>query len=402
MMNTLFISSVVPIKLKDEYKKLTKRTMVDASNAFQFHIIEGLHNHIPNLEVVNVLPVYSFPRYCKKLFIKSTTCDSILGVNTKTVAFFNLVYFRRNSMKNAIYKAVKSWIEKSSDNRNIIFYTMELHIVEALAKLKKEYSDLKVCSIVADLPNMSNLSNRKLLVTLNNLFFGRKSYNYKNQIDCYCFITEKMADYLQVNKPFCVIEGIATVTEYKKIKENTQKIITYAGTLNKRFGVLNLVEAFRRIQNQNYKLIICGLGDGEEEIIHAAEEDKRIEFLGQIDRADLLNILKKSTLLVNPRQNIEEFTKYSFPSKNLEYLSMGRPVVAYKLDGIPSEYDELFFYVNDNTIDSLKNKIIEVCEKNIDELNNDSESKRRYVMECKNSIAQTKKIVDLLTNIREA
>ena len=38
---------------------------------------------------------------------------------------------------------------------------------------------------------------------------------------------------------------------------------------------------------------------------------------------------------VNPRQNNEEFTKYSFPSKTMEYLASGVPVVAYKLDGIP-------------------------------------------------------------------
>lgn len=65
---------------------------------------------------------------------------------------------------------------------------------------------------------------------------------------------------------------------------------------------------------------------------------------------------------MNPRQNNEEFTKYSFPSKTMEYLSSGIPVVAYKLDGIPDEYDQYIQYVADDSIESLKKKLVEVCE----------------------------------------
>ena len=61
-----------------------------------------------------------------------------------------------------------------------------------------------------------------------------------------------------------------------------------------------------------------------------------------------------SDVLVNPRQNISDYTKYSFPSKIIDYLSCGKPVVAYLLDGMPEIYKSFIFSVSDNSIDSLK------------------------------------------------
>lgn len=59
--------------------------------------------------------------------------------------------------------------------------------------------------------------------------------------------------------------------------------------------------------------MICGIGDSEKAIREAAEKDFRISFLGQLPRSEVLEWQKQATVLVNPRQNNEEFTKYSFP-----------------------------------------------------------------------------------------
>jgi glycosyltransferase involved in cell wall biosynthesis len=117
----------------------------------------------------------------------------------------------------------------------------------------------------------------------------------------------------------------------------------------------------QKMQEYRFRLIICGVGDSEKEIIDAAKFDDRIVFLGQLPREEVLRIQTEATVLVNPRKNHEEFTKYSFPSKILEYLSAGKPVVAYKLDGIPDEYDAYLHYPSDESAEALSKKII-VCE----------------------------------------
>ena len=64
--------------------------------------------------------------------------------------------------------------------------------------------------------------------------------------------------------------------------------------------------------------------------------------------------------LINPRRNEGEYTKYSFPSKTMEYLSTGLPVIAYMLDGMPEEYREVIICPKDNSISSLSDTIKEV------------------------------------------
>jgi glycosyltransferase involved in cell wall biosynthesis len=68
--------------------------------------------------------------------------------------------------------------------------------------------------------------------------------------------------------------------------------------------------------------------------------------------------IRKADVLVNPRQNDEAYTKYSFPSKNIEYLLSGNPVVAYMLDGVPEEYRKFMSIVPDDGVDSLKDTIL--------------------------------------------
>lgn len=105
-------------------------------------------------------------------------------------------------------------------------------------------------------------------------------------------------------------------------------------------------------------------------------------------------------MLVNPRQNNEEFTKYSFPSKNMEYLLTGRPVIAYKLDGIPDEYDNYFYYVEDDSIDSFTRKIEEVLLMDEETRSEFGDRARSYVLNEKNNIYASKKIIDMIQKSR--
>ena len=112
----------------------------------------------------------------------------------------------------------------------------------------------------------------------------------------------------------------------------------------------------------------------------------------------VLILQKQATVLVNPRQNNEEFTKYSFPSKTMEYLASGVPVVAYKLDGIPDEYDEYIRYVPDNSPETLAKVLMEVCELSGEERQGLGEKARKFVLVEKNKVAQTKRILDFIEN----
>ena len=158
---------------------------------------------------------------------------------------------------------------------------------------------------------------------------------------------------------------------------------------------MRLVEAFSQISDPRMRLVICGIGDSEREIRLAAKQDSRIRFLGQLKREEVLRLQRQAAVLVNPRPGDEEFTKYSFPSKTMEYLASGVPVVAYPLEGIPEEYDSYIHYPADTSPEALARRICDVCNLPPEERFRMGREARRFVLEHKNARVQSKKILDL-------
>lgn len=396
----LLLCHMIPKELECEVWKKSNNNMQDAANALQWNIYEGLSENLSEKPtVINVMPIGSFPQYYKDAFIKR----EVFNKNFINTGFCNVKLLRKFMLKSYVYSELKKYYKNHDcSEKSIIVYTMDSAFLQALTKLKKKIPDIKICAVVADLPNMSSLSSKKsFLQRIFGNYLSKKSFSYANCIDGYVLLTKQMAEYLNISVPFCVMEGISTETKdaVSEKKDSELKKILYTGTLHKRFGVVNLVEAFKHIKKENYRLIICGVGDSEEEIKSAAQKDERIIFKGQVTRDEALKLQRQATVLVNPRQNTEEFTKYSFPSKTMEYLSSGKPLVAYKLDGIPDEYDKYINYVSDNSDETLAQTLIAVCEKPLEQREFHGKQARKFVLEQKNKIKQTQKILNLLEQL---
>ncbi len=400
-MNFAFLGKMIPEDMLDSVTNLSSHNMQDAANALQWNLYNGLCiNSNQKICIINLLPIGSYPQYYKKPFVKKVTFSTLYSDNNRNVGFCNVKFIRNYFQEKNVKKELLRWCAEDENNRGVFAYTISAAFVSAVECAKKQYPTLKVCAIVADLPNMSALSSKHgRILKLFQKKMSNVAYSKLNTIDAFVLLTKQMADYMHITQPYCVVEGISTrhaETPCFLPYLSEKKIILYTGTLHKRFGVMNLVEAFRGIEGEQYELVLCGIGDSELEIQHAAEEDKRIKFLGQKTRAEILELQKKATVLVNPRQNNEEFTKYSFPSKNLEYLSSGRPLVAYKLDGIPDEYDEHIYYVEDNSIEALTKKLFEVCETPAELIIEHCQNDYNFVQTRKNEIEQTKIIWNMI------
>ena len=178
-----------------------------------------------------------------------------------------------------------------------------------------------------------------------------------------------------------------------------EKIILYTGTLALRYGVLNLLEAFSRIKDENYRLWICGKGEGENEIKKRSQKDSRIKYFGQVLTDVVRRMQTEATVLINPRTNEGEYTKYSFPSKIIEYFASGTPTIMYKLNGIPEDYFDYCFTIDGETVDDLKKTIIKVCEMNNETLEAVGEKAQNFITEKKNAKFQSQKIIQMLSKL---
>ncbi|MBR4949349.1 MAG: glycosyltransferase [Clostridia bacterium] len=392
-----FLSTLIPASMDEKVRTLSSNNMQDAANAFQWHLYNGFcKNLCEKVELINILPIGSFPQYYKEPFIKEGVFATDYSDDNINVGFCNIKFLRKFLQPTKIYKALLRWYKKSDDEKTLFVYTVSSPFMKAVEKLKKNFPNVKVCAIIADLPDMTSLSSKKSMTQkLFEKFLASDSYSRIDCIDYFVLLTKHMADYMGIKKPFCVVEGISTHIDNIAFEKSDTKNILYTGTLHKRFGIMNLVSAFKMIDNEDYRLIICGIGDSKDEIMEEAKKDSRIIYKGQLPREEILKLQQRASCLVNPRQANEEFTKYSFPSKNLEYLSTGIPVVAYKLPGIPDEYDDYIFYVKDNSVEILKDKLLEVC-RNETSAKEKAEKAKDFVLNNKNEVTQTKIILDML------
>lgn len=403
----VFLTSLIPDCLSDEVKLKMKKGMPDAANALQWHFIEGFYNNFhSNINLINVLPISSYPNYYDDLLINKKSFCTEYSPNNINVGFINFKGLRRYSIERNVYNELCSAFSKN-DEGILFVYTLSSSFMKAVKKFKKVRPKIHVCSIVADLPSMNDLSEKTGIINkIANKTLAKTSFDNLSSVNSFVLLTKQMADYLKITQPFCVVEGISTVLNHKyndEIKDdgNVIKNILYTGTLHRKFGILNLVEAFMTTTDRNYRLQICGTGDSEEEIQNSANQDERICYFGKVDRKKVLELQSSATVLVNPRQNNEEFTKYSFPSKNLEYLSSGTPVIAYMLDGMPLEYGKYIISPENNSIEALRNAIDSVCSLSQSELKKIGDKGKKFVIKEKNSIKQTEKIVNMINAIME-
>ena len=399
----LFLGRLFPREREQEIKGKMKTGLQDAANALQWNLIDGMEeNDIGRIKVINYLPVDAYPNGYTDKFIEGFTfqhtdkycaddinvhCCNIFGIKR----FINIFYFK---------KYVKKWARTPSDGKKVLFSYTANSMFLTLARLAKRIDPaIEVACLIADIPEYSTTNTLTGFKKIYHDYEVRKTTALYNVVDKYILLTKHMAPKLGLNAPCMVMEGIATQAQTvidSSVAQDNGKYILYTGLLNKKFGIPTLLDAFCQMSDKSVKLVLCGSGDAEDYIKEKQAENSNIIFIGRVDRSEALALQKNATILVNPRQNNEDFTKYSFPSKNLEYLSSGVPMVAYKLDGIPDEYDDYITYPEDDTPETLCRVLTSLADMSDDERKEIGARARAFVSESKNKTSQTKRIIDFL------
>jgi glycosyltransferase involved in cell wall biosynthesis len=125
-------------------------------------------------------------------------------------------------------------------------------------------------------------------------------------------------------KPHAEILGIAEKMPISPFKPN---YIYFGGALYERYGIMDLINAFLE-SKAHYDLIIAGHGPLANQIQAIAKDSPRIRFLGQISKEMNYEYESGAAMLVNPRRTDEKLDAESVPSKMIEYLASGRPILS--------------------------------------------------------------------------
>ena len=121
-----------------------------------------------------------------------------------------------------------------------------------------------------------------------------------------------------------------------------------------------------------------------------------LEYRGVAPNEEIVAEEMKATLLVNPRPTTEEFTKYSFPSKNMEYMASGTPLLTTKLPGMPEEYHQYVYLFEEESVQGYVNALRKVLSLPADTLYVKGEQAKKFVLQNKNYVAQAQRVLGLL------
>lgn len=405
--NYIFITGLFPDEIIDDIYVNSKGIIENAANNFQWNIVNGFaENKISSSYIINAPFVGSYPRLYNKYKIKKCSFKNKLTSNAISISFLNIRPFKSFSIKRNLVKYIFSAVSVEKQNI-IIVYSSNKSFLDCAIKIKEKYSNIKICLILPDLPIfMSSRSNLyyKLRGEISQSIFQKQIKN----IDYFVLLTKEMAKYLKIeNRQYLIIEGIL---DYNKFANNAivnkpelinkdKFIILYSGSISKRYGIMTLINAFKNIKNDEFILWICGEGDAKNDIINLAKIDKRVKYWGQIDVSHVHELQSKASLLINPRSANDEYTKYSFPSKTIEYLVSGTPVLMNKLPCLTDDYYDYIFFYNE-TSESLATKILELKERGSDYLIEFGDKAKNFVLNNKNSYKQCGKILKMLNDYK--
>lgn len=391
MKKILFLGTLYPHEREKEF--MQKSRMYDSpGNALQWSLVEGF-KQFSNLQIVTTP---SSLRY-QGLKCTGSTFSHNNGVSTDySVSFIDIRVVKQFISARNISKIIDN-----QDYDVIFVYSICVNLLKPAYLYKKKHPNVKVVEIITDLPMLMSSSTNVIYRTLKHMEVIA-DFKYMNAIDGFILLSSEMRNKLPIgNKPWIQVEGIFNPKDRVSdiIIKPKEKIVLYTGNLDARYGIKDLLEAFTLTEDPSYRLWICGLGDSVEYIHRSEKLDNRIKFLGAKPRCDVLKLQRQATLLVNPRHSCEEYTKYSFPSKTMEYMASGTPTVMNRLKSLPDDYIPHLFFFDDESVEGMSKKLKEILSKSSESLENFGKQASEFIMNSKTSNLQVKRIMELIEKI---
>lgn len=189
-------------------------------------------------------------------------------------------------------------------------------------------------------------------------YYYRKSNIYTKKIDViitpsHFYKTMLIKDGINENK-IKVLHNFIDINN-KEYKNNLGNYALYIGRLSKEKGILNLIEAFSKL-NKGI-LHIAGIGDEYDNIKNYIENqklEKRIKLLGYLNKDEIAKEIIGCKFVVVPSIWYE-----NCPYSILETLSLGKTIIGSNIGGISEliEDKKTGLLYEPNNIEDLKEKI---------------------------------------------
>ena len=386
--------------LKEYESKYAKNPIKFVQQRWDYSIAEGFYEKLKeDCTFFSFPPITTFP-VGKCIFHKNRKVKSDEGIEFNILPAINVPILKQFFYIVTLAFKLCNWGFRNRKHKQTIL-THCIYPQSAIpAFIARFLTGCKVFSVVPDLPEHSvpyMYKKHPIMEALYKLFVGL-STSLKHMFDGYICVSKYQMDYIKSNSPYMIMEGTLNFDLFDSLKptalKTQDKIIIYAGGILEKYGAKLLIDGFVKASIPNTQLWFFGYGDCEEYILQ--NECNNVKYNGNISRKELIGIEKSAFLLVNPRPTHEEYSKCSFPSKLMDYMATGTPVLTSKLLCIGEEYDDLMLYFNEITADGISEGLINAI--NNPKLKEIGIRAEQHMRNKKNSLYQATRVINFIEN----
>ena len=398
-MRILYISSVCA---QSRFDRLVEQGFIDSqfqNQKFHHLILKGLReiSEVP-IEVVSFYPINR--NSGRKLKYEA---EEENGVQYVYPGYTNIPILHHISKCIQTFRFLK----KRKRNDSVIVCNI-MNFDECLAALLfRFFYKTPICAITADVPGLTSgaasVYGSKWKHFIRDMVYPVYR-SMSNKYDAYMFLAPAMNTVVNTKaKPYIIVEGLSDLsircTKNDQDNKYSTKTIMYAGGIHREYGIELLVSAFQMLDNQHVELHIYGKGNYEEELKRVTVVDHRVKYYGTKPNSEIVKAQIRAHLLVNPRTTEAEFVKYSFPSKIMESMASGTPLLTTRIPSIPNEYYPYIYTFDEETKDGFYNTLCSIIALPNEKLHEKGLEAKDFIITKKNYKIQSEKLLELLKKI---
>lgn len=392
MPGVLYLSALSSETLINDIHNKTGQNPGFAVQKFSRLLVRGIQENNVTITSLSSPPITS--KYTSNKWIKLPD-EYEENIRYKYVPYFNIPVLKNLCVFLYTLFYVLFWGLRDHKNKIIICDVLAVSLSMG-ALFASKLNRIQSVGVVTDIFGMMVGAN-----TFKARVASKLNAHYVRSFDKYILLTEQMNKVVNPrNKPYMIMEGLCDESLMSApvldIPKASPRVVLYAGGIHERYGLKMLAEAFVKANVEDAILVYYGNGPYVESYKELCKIHPNLQYGGVASNGEILNEEYKATLLVNPRFSTEEFTQYSFPSKNMEYMASGTPVLTTKLPGMPTEYYSYVYLFLDETIDGYAKTIKRIMSKSSRDLEEIGLSARRFVLFNKNNNVQGKRIIEFI------
>jgi hypothetical protein len=284
------------------------------------------------------------------------------GIKVKLIPLINIYIIRDVLRAIYIYIYIICWgIKHFRDNRIILTYNLNVPPILPLLVVAR-LTGARLVSILYDVAWPESLT----------LGFVREfAYKTLIKISTWCIprldgrivITNSISERYAPNEHALLVDGgvtdlvIGRLFPLKIGEEKKEIDILFAGGLDEWNHIPLLLEMMNNNQDNRCRLWLVGDGRCRNKVIQATKVNARIRYFGVLGHHDLFQLYQKADILLNIRNTSDPAMKYHFPSKLLEILTVGKPVITTSIAHAAEEYGRYCFILDEETPQALFERI---------------------------------------------